>query len=253
LSRGREKFAGGARLTLSSRVYERLRADVISGALAPGQRLTLDYLKGQYKVGITPLREALYRLSTSMLVESEDQKGFRVPDISLRQFEQIIAARAHIETLILKDSIKNGDLDWEGRVLDAHNQLQKRAMYIGADQRLSLDWQAAHRKFHYELLSGQWPFFLHHFQELLWDHFIRYRNVLFPRPLSAEILARDHEQLCQLVLDRDVEMAILVLRRHIENGAAAVFQALKERSGTETRSSPELVLELGNFVRSLPT
>ncbi len=214
------------RLTQASVAYDRLRADVISGALAPGQRLTLDMLKERYQVGVTPLREALYRLSASLLVETEDQRGFRVADVSLQHFRQVVAARESFEILILVESIKTGDLDWEGRVLGAHNQLKKLPMYAGPEGALSLDWARAHRQFHYQVLSGSKHFFLEHFQSILWDHATRYRNILKPDPLSADVLKRDHDQLLEAVIGRDVEFACMVLRRHIKNGAAAVLRAL---------------------------
>lgn len=214
------------RLTQASMAYERLRADVISGELAPGQRLTLDMLKERYQVGVTPLREALYRLSASLLVETEDQRGFRVADVSLQHFRQVIAARESFETLILIESIKTGDLDWEGRVLGVHNQLKKLPMYEGPDNALSPLWTRAHRQFHYQVLSGSRHFFLEHFQSILWDHATRYRNILKPDPLSAEVLKRDHDQLLEAVIGRDSEFACMILRRHIKNGAAAVLRAL---------------------------
>lgn len=214
------------RHTQASLAYERLRSDVISGALAPGQRLTLDMLKERYQVGVTPLREALYRLSASLLVETEDQRGFRVADVSLQHFQQVIAARESFETLILIESIKTGDLEWEGRVLAAHNQLKKLPMYDGPENTPSPLWVKAHRQFHYQVLSGSRHFFLEHFQSILWDHATRYRNILKPDQLSAEVLKRDHDQLLEAVIGRDSEFACMVLRRHIKNGAAAVLRAL---------------------------
>jgi DNA-binding GntR family transcriptional regulator len=216
-------------------VYERLRLDIILGNLAPGQRLTLDMLKERYKVGVTPLREALYRLSASLLVETEDQRGFRVTEISLQQFEQVVAAREHIETLLLRESVKNGDLDWEGRVLSSHNILMKQNMYSEDGGSLSPAWQAAHRRFHYEVLSASKHFFLDHFHEMLWYHASRYRNILKPPPLSAEVLKKDHQQLFDAVMERDVEMATLVLRRHIQNGAASVLEVLRSQGREERR------------------
>jgi GntR family carbon starvation induced transcriptional regulator len=226
------------RYTQGTLAYDRLRADVISGVLAPGQRLTLDMLKERYEVGVTPLREALYRLSSSLLVETEDQRGFRVADVSLQHFRQVVAARESFETLILIESIKTGDLDWEGRVLAAHNQLKKLPMYEGSEGALSPLWTKAHRNFHYQVLSGSQHFFLEHFQSILWDHATRYRNILKPDPLSAEVLKRDHDQLLEAVVGRDTEFACMILRRHIKNGAAAVLRALGE-SVAPSGASPE--------------
>lgn len=229
------------RSTQGSLVYDLLRADVISGTLAPGQRLTLDMLKDRYKVGVTPLREALYRLSASLLVTVEDQRGFRVTEISLQHFKQVITARESFETVILIDSIKGGNFEWEERVLGAHNHLKKLPMYTGPNDTLNPEWTKAHRRFHHELLSGSGHFFLEHFQSILWDHATRYRNILKPDPLSAEVLMRDHDQLLEAALGREVELACVILKRHIKNGSAAVLRALttpEEQAGTRVATRP---------------
>jgi GntR family transcriptional regulator, carbon starvation induced regulator len=234
------------RSTQGSLVYDRLRADVISGTLAPGQRLTLDMLKERYQVGVTPLREALYRLSASLLVTVEDQRGFRVTDISLQHFKQVITARESFETVILIDSIRSGTFEWEERVLGAHNRLKKLPMYIGSNDALNPDWAKAHHRFHHELLSGSGHFFLEHFQGILWDHATRYRNILKPDLLSADVLRRDHDQLLEAALARDVEFACAILKRHIKNGSAAVLAALtspetkKDASAQASSAAPSL-------------
>lgn len=218
--------------TAGSRVYARLRADVISGALAPGLRLTLELLKDRYQVGTTPLREALYRLCASLLVESEDHQGFRVTDISLANLEQVVTAREHFESLILRESIARGDLDWEGRVLAAHHQMTRFSPHL-SDGSACTGWVTAHRRFHYEVLSGSRHFFLEHFQAVIWDHSTRYRNVLRARNVDEHLLAEDHAQLLKSVLARDTDVAVLVLRRHIQHGAAELRKAMLKRAESE--------------------
>jgi GntR family carbon starvation induced transcriptional regulator len=219
-------------LTLGSRVYARLREDVISGALEPGRRLGLEMLRERYGVGVTPIREALYRLSASLLVEAEDHLGFRVADISEDHLEQVLAAREHFETMILGDSVRCGDLDWEERVLASHHRLSKLRPYMPNSTHVATEWQLAHRRFHYEILSGRRHFFLEHFESVVWDHAARYRNLLSAGRVSEEVLVDDHEQLVKAVLARDVEMARLVLRRHIEHGAVQLRAQMKRREQT---------------------
>jgi len=64
--------------TLASSVYDRLRGDILSGSLPPGEKLRTEALRSRYEVGNSPIREALNRLSADGLVTREDQKGFRV-------------------------------------------------------------------------------------------------------------------------------------------------------------------------------
>ena len=69
--------------SLTIRAYSKLRAQIISGALAPGQRLKVETLRDLLEVGATPIREALSLLTSDGLVERLDKRGFRVSEVSL--------------------------------------------------------------------------------------------------------------------------------------------------------------------------
>ncbi|MBE9607099.1 GntR family transcriptional regulator [Acetobacteraceae bacterium H6797] len=214
--------------TLSSRIYARLREDVISGALPPGSKLALDKLRARYEVGMTPLREALYRLSSTLLIEAHDQRGFRVAELNLAHFEQVLSARERLETLMLEDSIRDGDAAWLERVARAHALLDGLPMYTSPETgELNLIWRRAHQDFHYETLSGSRHFLQNMFHRLLWDHWSRYRNLLRPPPLDEAVLKLDHARLTEAILARDIDMAVLILRRHVRHGAAALMTVLK--------------------------
>ena len=88
---------GGAR-TLIERAYEQLRNDIIEGQLAPGEKLRVEHLKTRYAVSAGTLREAITRLASDALVETEGQRGFRVAPIALEDLEDITRLRVQIET-----------------------------------------------------------------------------------------------------------------------------------------------------------
>jgi len=217
-----------AAATLASRIYGRLREDVIAGVLPPGSKLALDRLRSQYGIGMTPLREALYRLSATLLVEAHDQRGFRVAALNLAHFEQVLSTRERLETLMLEDSIRAGDAAWLRQVAEAHDRLQALPMYAARDGSvLNMVWRQAHQDFHYQTLSGSRHFLQDMFHQLLWDHWSRYRNLLRPPPLEEAVLKQDHARLTEAILARDAEMAVLILRRHIRHGAAAIMAVLQ--------------------------
>lgn len=49
--------------TLTNKVMEMIRQDILLGELAPGQKLVVADLKARYDVGASPIREALVQLS----------------------------------------------------------------------------------------------------------------------------------------------------------------------------------------------
>ena len=57
-----DRKAGGTGNTLATSVYDRMRADILTGKLPPGDKLRSEFLRARYDVGTSPMREALNRL-----------------------------------------------------------------------------------------------------------------------------------------------------------------------------------------------
>lgn len=213
--------------TLGSWVFERLRDDVVAGVLKPGEKLALDALRKRYDVGITPLREALYRLSASLLVIAEDQRGFRVAPASEERRLEILHARHHIEVLALRDAFRHADLQWDGRILTTFHVLKNTPMHHADDERIARAWEVAHRDFHQAIYSGA-SFILRHFQSILWDHAARYRNLRPAVRGNEEKLYTEHQALINAIIERDEEMACMLLKRHILGTSAAKVEAMDQ-------------------------
>ena len=62
---------------LERRVYERVRDEIVSGALRPGEQLVEARIAADLGVSKTPVREALIRLQRDGLVEIEPYRGAR--------------------------------------------------------------------------------------------------------------------------------------------------------------------------------
>ena len=61
----------------------RLRTDIVSCELAPGQRLKFEELRARYDVGIGSLRETLMQLEADGLVIAESNRGFCVAPVTI--------------------------------------------------------------------------------------------------------------------------------------------------------------------------
>jgi DNA-binding transcriptional regulator YhcF (GntR family) len=77
--------------------YERLRALVLSGDIAPGARLGQVDLAKRFGISRTPIREALRRLSGEGLVDFHANRGFRVADLGLDAVLLRLEVRAIVE------------------------------------------------------------------------------------------------------------------------------------------------------------
>lgn len=79
--------------------YQALRADILGGALAEGERLTETALAARLGISRTPVREALNRLAVEGFVEREPGHAARVASFPEDEVEQIFQIRVLLESV----------------------------------------------------------------------------------------------------------------------------------------------------------
>ncbi len=85
------------RLTLGERAYAQLADLLMSGRLAPGEKLSLRAAAEVLGVSIMPVREAVSRLVADKALEVAPNRAVRVPIMSAAQFRDLTATRIIIE------------------------------------------------------------------------------------------------------------------------------------------------------------
>ena len=70
-------------------VYERLRAMILFGDLAPGQAVTIQGLTSELGVGMTPVREALRRLIAEGALTHQGNRRVSVPILTAESVEEL--------------------------------------------------------------------------------------------------------------------------------------------------------------------
>jgi len=128
--------------TVAESGYRQIRADIIFGRLAPGQKLKLENLKSAYGTSVSTLREILNRLTSEGLVVAEGQRGFEVAGVSVADLREIAALRLLLEEHALEQSFEQGDVEWEAQLVSAHYKLARmeKVMATG-DTSQAEDWK----------------------------------------------------------------------------------------------------------------
>lgn len=214
--------AGGAAdrpRSLIEATYQRLSADIVHGHHAPGAKLRLEQLGLAYEVSVGTVREALSLLVSDGLVVSQAQRGFRVASMSQDDFTDLTRTRILLECQALRDSIRFGGDEWEGRVVNAFHRLTLAEQRLQSDPKDAFDeWEARNRAFHDSLVSAcpsKWSL---RFRNILYRQAERYRRLtVVSRSDPGETAHREHENIFKLVLGRDEEGSVSALVAHIES------------------------------------
>ena len=98
----------GARPTSAGEVAELLRERILSGEIAPGERLQQVPLSEELGVSRTPLREALALLARDGLLDYAPNRGYAVRAFRLSDVEQAFEARGRLESLAARLCAQNG-------------------------------------------------------------------------------------------------------------------------------------------------
>ena len=206
-----------ARSSLTQDAYERLRADLLACRLQPGARLKISDLCQVLSVSLSAVREALARLTSEGLVIAEPQRGFHVAPISADELRDLTGVRAQIEGLCLARAIAAGDVSWESQLVAACHRLSRTPEREPTDpQRMNETWSVAHAAYHEALVGACDSPWLRRLRNTLYAQSERYRRLSVPLAEIPRDLHREHQDLMEAALARDVGRAQALMTQHLE-------------------------------------
>lgn len=215
----KKKISGDSRAggpTIATSVYDRIRQDIITGVLAPGCKLGSTNLRERYDVGISPVREALNRLTTEKLVCFQDQKGFHVAGVGLDDLADLIRTRCWIEEIALRESIANGDDAWEDGIVVAYHRLSKVPRSASTETyEFNPRWEQLHHAFHRAIFANCGSPRLLGYCDLLADQANRYRQLAASISYPHRSERDEHRALMDAAIARDAETAVQLHHDHL--------------------------------------
>lgn len=214
--------------TRTEAAYARLREDILSGKLTPGDKLRLEPLRESYGFGLSSIREALSKLSSERLVHTTGQRGYWVAPVSREEFDDITNMRLLLEPEALERSINNATLEWEADVVTAHHRLMQVENSLDADREgMSRAWEYENRTFHEALIGNCGSDWLLRFITTLIEQSERYRRqAVVLKAVPSNVLQSEHKAIYDAALGRSARLAAELLRVHIANSAKGLSAAL---------------------------
>lgn len=194
---------------LGTHVAHQLRYGVITGQLAPGQRLVEHVLAEQFGVSRGPIRDALRELAGEGLLESR-RRGFFVVGLREYDIEELYELRESLESLALRrTAVRATAADWESleRALDG--------MRDAAGRHDAAEFAVADLAFHSQFyeLSG------HRRLLSVWEHYLPTFTALFQVTTAEDAdlhpSMQSHAEILRLLRAGDVPAALSELSEHL--------------------------------------
>ena len=221
-----ETGADGTSATLASSVYERLRGDILTGGLRPGAKLRAEFLRERYRVGNSPVREALNRLSADGLVVRQDQRGFYVATVSRADLSELIKTRCWLAEVAQRAAMAAGDDTWEEGIVVAFHRLSKTPRSAREDgYAFNPDWERLHRAFHMKLIAACGSRLLLGFCEQLDDHADRYRQLAVRASFPKRNEFDEHRAIMEATIGRQADEAVALLASHYRRTGEIILES----------------------------
>jgi len=200
--------------TQSGKVYRFLRDRILSGAYKPGDRLVRRTLGKQFDTSPIAVAEALWKLESDGLVESEAMHGSRVKTFTLEQVRGELLLREALETEVARLCAKRHELLPIEHLRSQAEKIDK-IMSVPRDEYNREDMEV-HCNFHRELARHCDAEPIARELERIWFQHIMVFNwinsAIFPVPADW------HQRLVQAIASGDPDHADAMMRKHIEFG-----------------------------------
>ena len=134
---------GASAQSLNDIAYARIKDDIISCALQPGEEISEGLLVARYGMSKAPVRSALMRLRQERLVVSRGRQGNAVSPVTLRDIQEIFQLRLVLEVTAVR--LAAGKVD--AARLRALNEAAH-AAYPAGDEAGQAAYLRANREFH---------------------------------------------------------------------------------------------------------
>lgn len=233
------KAAKPKRATIASYIFEKLREGILSGRFAPGERLKTEPLRLTFEAGLSPVREALNRLTAEGLAIQHDQRGFFVSPVHPAELADITAVRCLVGEAALRASMKNGDAAWEERVLLAHHRFDRQLAPPSGGSTDFRERARCHRALHTALLDACKSPWLLSIWDTLFDRAERYQALFIDHTQHARNPRLEHRELTEAALARDVEKAVALHEAHIRRTEEMVAALLRTEGNLTTQQAAE--------------
>ena len=200
-------------------IADRLRAAILSGALAAGTRVNQDRVAAEQGVSHIPVREALRRLEAEGLVTFAPRRGFFVARLSAEDAAELGEMRGALEALAVRLAVP--------RLTTADLDAAATAVTAGDDGDDLGDWSEANWRFHRALYAPCGRPRLMDTLENLWRGADRYLRVVWQAERWQARSQREHRAILRACRKGDAPAAAGLVADHVTAATAALVALLR--------------------------
>jgi len=211
-------------ISAREKTYDYLKANILSGHFIPGERLAEEHLAEELGVSRTPVREALHKLEQEGLIEPLESRGFRVPQDSPEEIEDLFDIRTVLEGYTLKiicERITDEQIAMLEEIIEKADDALRRKRIDEVFQ-----WNTQFHDTLHSLVADKRRF--HSLIVNMRKYVLRYRKDTLRNLGAAKRAGDGHRQILLALTLKDPELCERVMRTHIRQSKEDALQTNRE-------------------------
>jgi DNA-binding GntR family transcriptional regulator len=201
-----------------NRIYKDLRRSIILGHRKPGSRLVAKEIATRYKTSVTPIRDALQRLSQDGLVTIKPRSGYFVTALTFKELRDLLDFRRILELA----SIEKAALRITPEQIEALRHVHRG--YTGDDDTSYERYIEENRQFHYLIAVASGNMVLAETLRNLHDRLARFMVV----HRIGERQIRMHNKIIEALEEHDLEKARQCMLNEVNPSQDAILDTVMD-------------------------
>lgn len=212
-------------VSLGEAAYRRVYGDIISCRLAPGQRVTEKQLAADLGFGISPVRDALTRLSHEGLVRTLPRKGYQIAPLTPKLIDDLFVVWEIVGPELVRLGIRRATPEQIAAARAAFDDLDSLAGGDGGSEAAMRDIEVVNATF--ELLAEATgnEYLVTLFHRLMGD-MSRIRALLLTADSRAVLAEPAGHWIRHILAERNPDEAASSARHHLEEVHRRVLEAV---------------------------
>jgi DNA-binding GntR family transcriptional regulator len=211
----------GIDASLATKAYQRLRKDILTCNLTPGQIVSERELARRYDVSKTPMREALGQACHDGFIQRLPGRGYIVSPITIRDIRELFDLRLILESIAVERAALNPNSQLIGGLKDMAevkydpDEPESHISFLRTNRSFHLAMAEATNNQRIIMLLGD----LFNEMERLFHLGLRLRD-------SSEEMRREHRELVIALEQGDIDQALTAINLQIISSRDRILEAI---------------------------
>jgi DNA-binding GntR family transcriptional regulator len=217
-----------AEMSKKELIIQQLRAEIVSGQIAPGEKLSEARLAERFGVSRMPVRDAFKELENAGFVTIEERRGTFVRRTSRSEILDLFEVREAIEGMAARLCAYRANNDLLAKMDEAIEAMSRQVKTLDMDGYSQTD-----ERFHQLIMSGASNDWLSDHYRLLVQHLHRglLSSIVTRREGRMDRSLAEHVEIMRALHAHDPQGAENAMRNHVHNGRMELQDEVSAKFG----------------------